>query len=316
MILLRPRRIDRTGDDSPAVSLARYIWRMTGWHQVGICLLAVAVSMLNLVPIDLQRRIIDGPITERNLDGLLGLALVYLGVVLVHRAAKFALAMLQGWLSESVVLYTRSHLSELYFRRGTDTRKPGEAASVINAEVDNLGGFAGQAPSQAIANIVILAGVIVYMLWVSPQIAVLALVLLVPQVALTPVIQRRLNRLVETRLTMLREMSEDLQAEIDTPDQMRLRDIYRNRMRYRFWKFLMKALLNTLNLLAPLGVLAWGGYLAIEGATTVGVLVAFVSGFDRISAPVRELLTFYRGWAQARVQHDAIAEWIETGRAG
>jgi ABC-type bacteriocin/lantibiotic exporter with double-glycine peptidase domain len=72
----------------------------------------------------------------------------------------------------------------------------------------------------------------------------------------------------------------------------------------------MKAVLNTLNLLAPLAVLGWGGYLVIEGKTSIGVLVAFLSGFDRLAAPVRELLTFYRTAMQAAVQHASIARWM------
>jgi len=36
-----------------------------------------------------------------------------------------------------------------------------------------------------------------------------------------------------------------------------------------------------------------------------------VSGFDRISGPIRELITFYRNRAQAGVQHDMIAAWMQ-----
>ena len=93
-------------------------------------------------------------------------------------------------------------------------------------------------------------------------------------------------------------------------EEGRLSGIYRNRMAFEFWKNLMKAVLNTLNLLAPLAVLGWGGYLVIQGETTVGVLVAFISGFDRLAAPVRELLTFYRSAQQAAVQHEQIAKWM------
>src|SRR3546814_15960723 len=41
--LFSPRRIPRTGDDTPAASLFGYVWRMSGSHQVWICLLAVVV---------------------------------------------------------------------------------------------------------------------------------------------------------------------------------------------------------------------------------------------------------------------------------
>src|SRR3546814_5242216 len=64
--LFRPRRIPRTGDDSPAGSLFRYLWRMSGRHQLWICLLAIVVAALTAVPLELQRRIVDEVIKDRE----------------------------------------------------------------------------------------------------------------------------------------------------------------------------------------------------------------------------------------------------------
>lgn len=308
--IFRPRSVQRTGDDTPVRSLTAFVWRMTGRSQIGLCLLAVVTSVLGLVPVDLQRRIIDGPVTDGDLDRLLLLGLVYLGVVLLHRVLRFGQLLWQSWLAESTVLYVRNHLIGLYRERDPSGRHAGEAVSIVNAEVDHLGGFAGQAPSQAFANVAMVVGILGYMLWMSPAIAALSVALVLPQVLLMPVVQRRLNRLVNRRLLMLRGLADHLHDEETAAVSERLTGIYRNRMAFQFWKSLMKALLNTLNLLAPLAVLGWGGYLVIQGETTIGVLVAFLSGFDRLAAPVRELVTFYRTAAQAAVQHASIARWM------
>jgi ABC-type bacteriocin/lantibiotic exporter with double-glycine peptidase domain len=37
-----------------------------------------------------------------------------------------------------------------------------------------------------------------------------------------------------------------------------------------------------------------GGYLVTSGATTIGTVVAFISGFQRLADPSRELLAYYR----------------------
>ena len=312
----RPRKIERTGDDAPVRTLSAFVWRMTGHQQIGLCLLAVLTSILGLVPVDLQRRIIDGPLAEADLGWLFRLGLIYLGVVLVHRALRFLQLQWQSWLSESTVLYVRNHLIGLYRKRDPSGQHAGEAVSIVHAEVDHLGGFAGQAPSQAFANIAMVVGILGYMLWMSPAIAALSVALVLPQVLLMPVIQHRLNRLVNRRILMLRALGDHLGDGADGGDGgdgavgERLTAIFRNRMAFQFWKNLMKALLNTLNLLAPLAVLGWGGYLVIQGQTTIGVLVAFLSGFERLAAPVRELVTFYRTAAQAAVQHASIARWM------
>jgi hypothetical protein len=49
---LRPVRIRRTGDDTPARSLYRYVWRMSGRHQAWLWLLGLlgGVYIAVLVP--------------------------------------------------------------------------------------------------------------------------------------------------------------------------------------------------------------------------------------------------------------------------
>src|SRR3546814_5050865 len=60
--------------------------------------------------------------------------------------------------------------------------------------------------------------------------------------------------------------------------------------------------MNLLSAIAPLSVLLVGGLMVIAGETTIGVVVAFISGFERLSTPLRELVAYYRVAAQANVQ--------------
>lgn len=314
MILNEPRRIPRTGDDRPAPGLLRYVIRMSGPHQAAICALAIGVSLLNLVPIELQRRMIDDGISAGSFETLLWLAALYAAVVVAHKAAKGGLGLYQAWLSQSAIHYTRRHLTGIYCQRAAEKDvKSGEAVSIITAEADKLGGFVGSGPSQAATNIAMLVGVLGYMLYVQPQIALLGVALLIPQVILTPLIQRRLNALTEERLVALRRFGDELAEERACNDEDTrglIHRIYRTQILTAFWKNLMKALLNLLNQLAPLGVLLWAGWMVIQGETTVGVVVAFISGFERIANPVRELLTLYRTTQNAVVQHRMIARWM------
>jgi len=313
--LLPPRRVPRTGDDSPARSLWRYVWRMGGRHQLALGGLAVAVALLGLAPLELQRRLVDDAITPGDAGLMLLLAGLYAGTILLHRTLKFALGLYQTWLGESAALYTRRHLMEHLCARnaGGAGAEGGQAVNVINAEVDKLGGFVGEGPSRAATNAAMLTGVLAYMLAVEPRIAAFAVLFLVPQTVIAPLIQRRLNRLTERRVAHLRELG-DMVAKGDACRgdglEGQLRRVYANRVRYAAWKFLMKGLLNLMNAAGPLAVLGVGGWLAVQGETTVGVLLAFVTGFDRLAEPVRELMAVYRETARARVQHDMIAGWM------
>jgi len=314
-LLPAPRPVRRTGDDSPARGLGVYVWRMSGPHQIGACLLAVLVATLTVAPIELQRRLIDDAIAPGNLEMLLWCGGFYLAAILALRVAKAALGVYQGWLGESAIRYTREHLMGLYCQRIHENadRKPGQAVSIVNQEADRLGGFVGEGPSRAADNLATLLGVLSYMAVVEPRIAGFALLVLLPQVAIVPALQRRLNRLTEERLDRLRDLGEAVAREKacqDRPTLERLDGIYTNRMRTHVWKAVLKGVLNLIAAAGPLFVLGFGGWLAIQGETTVGVLVAFLSGFQRLAEPMRELIAVYRQTAQARVQHDMIARWM------
>ncbi|WP_416896646.1 MAG: ABC transporter ATP-binding protein [Minwuia sp.] len=283
---------------------------MSGAHQIWICLLAAIVAALTMLPLELQRRIIDGALDAADLSDLLLLGGVYLAVIAVSTVLKFALRMYQGWLSESAILYGRRHLMKIQRERDVGDGEEGRAVSIIGAEMDKLGGFVGEGLSQPVVNGGMLFAILGYMLAVEPLVALLGAALLVPQALLVPVAQAHINRLIEERLGQMREMSDAIGSREDDDAAYRAGDLYRNRIRTFAIKFLMKGLINAMNALAPLGVLIFGGIMVIRGETSVGVVVAFISGFDRMGSPLRELLTYYRVAAQAAVQHRMIAKWM------
>lgn len=321
-MMLGPKRIRRTGDDSPAGNLYRFVWRMSGWHQGALIALAGIVAALGVVPLELQRRIVDDAIATSDAALLATLAAIYGAALLANAGIKFALQVYQGWLSESAVRYCREHLDGLTNRRQPTeaTGEAGTAVTVINAEVDAVGGFVGSALSDPARHVGILLAVMGYMLVVEPLIAVVSALFLIPQLVVTPLLQRMLNRLTERRVELLRAMSEAV-ADSDRGEDGRrvflgrLDAIFVNRMRFFLWKFAGKASLNLLNNLAPLSVLAVGGWMVIEGRSEVGVVLAFVSGFTRLSDPIRELVVYYRLAALTAVKHGLIARWMSASPA-
>ncbi|MFK7763816.1 MAG: ABC transporter transmembrane domain-containing protein [Roseobacter sp.] len=315
-----PYNIHKTGDDTAASSLLAYVWRMSAWHQVSLCVIAVIVAGLSLVPIELQRRITNEVVETQNVSALVQFGIAYAVVTLLHQAVKYSLWIYQSWITESASRYTRRHLLGIYgHRRKKEGEKSGRTVSIVGSEVEKLGGFVGEALSGACANAAVLLGVGAYMFVVEPKIAVYALAFLIPQVVLTPVIQKKLNLLIESRVQLLRSLGDEVSEMHDKVQDGQvetLDSIYSNRMRYFLLKFAIKAALNLLNALGPMTVLLFGGYLVMQGDVQVGVIVAFISGFERISSPLRELIGFYRVAAQAGVQHRMIADWMKLQTVG
>ena len=157
-----------------------------------------------------------------------------------------------------------------------------------------------------------LVAVLGYMFVVEPVLAAACLLFLVPQAIAVPTIQRFVNRFIEKRIGLLRDFGEEIAhaGEPGGDHDAKLTAIYGNRIRIYLLKFASKSLVNFLSHLAPVVALIAGGYLVIIGQTSLGVVVAFISGFDRLADPLRQLVTFYTLAAQSRVHHDAIARWM------
>ncbi|MDX1400854.1 MAG: ABC transporter ATP-binding protein, partial [Kiloniellales bacterium] len=185
---------------------------MSGSHQICICLLAALVASLSMVPLELQRRIVNGAIGDANFGLLISLGGVYLGVVLLQASLKYVLRLYQGWLTESAIRYCREHLSEIHECRSQQNQPDagGKAVSIIGAELEKLGGFVGEGLSQPVVNLGIVVAVFGFMLVVEPLIALFSLPFLLPQLLVIAWVQQRINDLIEKRLAILREMGDTI----------------------------------------------------------------------------------------------------------
>lgn len=311
---VRAAHIGRTGDDTPASGLYRFVWRMSGRRQFLAVLLAALVAVLSIAPLEIKRLIIDEAIKGFEPDELVILGGLFIGVVLLQGGLKFAQRLYQGWMSESAIRYCRRHLAELR-DKGGGHGGDGAAISVMGAEIDQVGGFVGDALAEPVALGGVLLAISSYMLFVEPLVAAVALTFLLPQILLAPLVQRKVNRLVQRRIGLIRGLTGQVagsDGHLVTEDyETQLEQIYRNRMGFFAWKFFGKAVLNFLNWLGPIAALTFGGWMVIQGRTELGVVVSFMSGMERMSGPLRDLIAYYRRAAQTRVKHDAIAEWIQ-----
>ena len=340
-ILRRIRPLHSSVDIArPDESLLGFVWRASGVHQFYAGAMAVAVALLTFVPIDLQRRIVDEAIENSDVVALLILGGIYAASILVQACLKYALSVYQGWVAESAVKKSRNQLAALAAKRGSESRaKGGQTVNVIGREIDNVGGFVGTSISEFVVNLTLLVSVAAYMLYIEPRIALVSAVFLIPQLFLAFYMQKDLNVLVERQVGLVRKLGSQSIADDKTGAggkvrkgaktgktdkagkaknaSRTIRDIFDNRMRFYFVKFGLKELLNIVNAMGPLMVLLVGGYLVIHGQTTIGTVVAFVSGFERLSGPLRDLLNFYREYEQASVQHRMIVKWArgEQGAA-
>ena len=297
-------------DGAPLVKMPRrlyaYVWSVSSVQQVRLCLLTLMVFPLSLVPIELQRRIVNDAISNGATELLLILGGIYLAALLAHGAIKYVLNVYQNRVSEGVIRRLRN--------RFVDTPVEGEAAgtrqAIITAEVEKLGGFVGESMSFPLLQGGMVISVVTYMLVVDPLVAIVALGFFVPSLIIVPILQQRINRLSRQRTTKVRHLSDRVGDKATSTDQAHdlIDGIYHLRVRIFLLKYFMNFANNLLGHLGPLSILMIGGWLVIQGQSELGTIVAFISGYERLMGPARDILGFYRRMSAMRIQYGMIRD--------
>lgn len=78
----------------------RYVLDESWLHQLMLLLLTVTVFMLEVAPLELQRRAVNDLVKHRDYRLVISLCAIYAGVVLVQGANKLALNVYRGWVGE------------------------------------------------------------------------------------------------------------------------------------------------------------------------------------------------------------------------
>jgi small-conductance mechanosensitive channel len=72
-------------------NLYRYVLETSGWHQLCLVVLTVAVFLLEVVPLELQRRIVDDIVKHRDFWWIVGLAAVSTSIAAGSASARPAI---------------------------------------------------------------------------------------------------------------------------------------------------------------------------------------------------------------------------------
>ena len=265
----------------------------------------------------------DDAIAQNDTDLLLKLALYYLLALLIAAGLKTWMKIQRGLISARIVhslrasvyhcIYTMVPPSKLKKQPDNDDQvDEGAVVSMLSSEVEKLGGFSGSSISGPLLQVGTLISILGYMFWVEPLVASIALVLYSPQFFIVPYFQKRLNRLSRDKAIKVRELGafivdnaeDDLISKEAPPTFLTLTEQILNiRTRFLLGKNLMKAIINLLIALGPFGVIAFGGWLVIQDRIELGVILAFVSGLERLGGPIRQLIAEYSQITEAQMRY-------------
>ena len=312
----------QAGDKTLVKDLYRYIWATSARNQVILSALSIAVFLLELVPLELQRRIVNGAVDQRGLKFILLLCLAYVVVALLHGGLKLMMSIRRGSVTEDANQRLRMRIDPTGSAQNEDAcTEKGVKISIVVSEVEAVGGFVGSSFCDPLLNAGILVSVFAYMLIVQPWMAMVALLIFLPQLLFIPFLQNAINQRTKRRIHKLRKISVDIvshdgaaeQARAKQTFRQRIRDVDRLNMQIYVRKYGMNFLMNLLYTLGVIGILAVGGWLLLQGRTEVGTIVAFISGLSRMNGPWGELVNYFRDLTNAGLKFKMIETALDRG---
>jgi ABC-type multidrug transport system fused ATPase/permease subunit len=297
-------------------SVFRYVLATSGVHQLVLLALTVSVSLLEIVPLELQRRIVNDLIKNRPYRWVIILCAVYAGVVLVQGGTKLGLNVYRGWVGERAVRDLRRRIHAVIEAPASSSpaaEAQGIAVSMIVAEVDPIGGFVGGSVSEPMLQGGILASVLAYLVHLDPWMALGALALFVPQFFFVPLMQAAANRRAGVRIRILRQLGIDVIDQSNghfLADEQRIDRVFSLDMGIFRFKFTMNFLMNLCSHLQIVSALLIGGWWVYTDRLEIGGVVAFISGIGRLNDPWGDLVNYFRDLTVTQVKYRLLANAV------
>jgi len=289
------------------------IIRASGRRQIALIILSLAIAALAAAPLKFQKEIVN-ELTAKDMhaDTLTWLAAGMLGVILLSLSLKWVLGFLSNTLGEDMIRRLRTFIYRTARDKEQKQIDQGTLATTITAEAEDLGKFTGGAIADPLMELGTLVSVIGFVTATQPRLGLIVFMVILPQLIVVLVSQRKVNALVGERVLKLRgaaneitrqETDEVLQSILDDFDS-----IYETRRKMFLWKLSSKWVISAGNGIGLVAVLFFGGMLVLNGKSDVGTVVAATAGLTRLQGPVTALIAFYRQVSAMTVKYDLLVE--------
>lgn len=301
------------------------------WRRMtAAILLMLCVTGLTLLIPYLIKVAIDDFITLNDQDGLsriaIAIALAYVALYFTTMGQQYLL----GWTSQRVLTDLREalfrHLQQLSLSYHDRTIIGVTVSRVIN-DVSIINDLLTQGLLTLFGDLLILLGIIVIMLTLSPQLALLTFAVLPLMMLATYFFSKRAKNAFRLTRARLAELVGSLAESIDG---MRVIQAFAQEkaVETRFDRvnranreaiieamqlsFVFLPTIEFLGILATAIVLFWGGRFVAGGSVTLGIMVAFIAYVTRFFQPIQELSRIYTTMQSAMAGGEEVLRLLNT----
>lgn len=298
-------------------------WAFSGNLKLQLILLVVIILIVfaRIVPLEMQKRIINDSIALQNFDGLIVYCSIYILSLTAASGLKLAINAIQVVIGERAIIAMRKalyhHILTLplsFFR----TTQPGMVVSSLMTELSTAGNFAGMAFAVPVTNILTLLSFTGYLLWLNVKLALATLIIYPVVVLIIPLLQKKANKANKKRVDLSRETASQIAESISGIHEIQVhgasgqegqkfdhlaKRLKKTRIRWSILRFAIKTVNNYFVGLGPFVVFVFGGYLIMHGQLELGAMVAFLSAQEKLFEPWKELIEFYQTYQDATVSY-------------
>ncbi|MGD8502444.1 MAG: ABC transporter ATP-binding protein/permease [Syntrophobacterales bacterium] len=318
--------------NTPIIKRSLSSWVLSSNLKLQALLLVVIMITVftRVLPLEMQKRIINEAIRFGKIQLLLTYCGLYLAAVLLATGLKYVISALQTLIGERALAEMRKDLYHHILTLPLNAfRKiqPGMVVSSLVTELAAAGNFVGMAIAVPATSILTLVAFAVYLFWLNPLLALISLSIYPMVLFLLPRMQNRANRENKRRVDTTRTLSSKIGEAITGIHEIHGNGSYRIenrrysklveallkiRITWNLYKFGVKSLNNFFNNLSPFLVFIVGGYLSIMGRLDLGALVAFLSAQEKLFDPWRELIAFYQAYQDGSVRYKRTMEYFDS----
>jgi ABC-type multidrug transport system fused ATPase/permease subunit len=318
--------------EPPIVKRSLFSWIFAGNLKYQILLLIVIIVMVGarVLPLEMQKRVINEAIKLRNLDLLLIYCGIYLAAAVFFSLLKYVTNIIQTLISQRTTARMRKALYHhiltlpLNFFRKT---QPGTVVNALTNELTLPGNFVGMAVASPVTNLLTLLAFAAYLFWLNPLLAAVSLSIYPIVVFLIPLLQRGVNKANKKRVDAARKFSARIAESISGVHEIHGNGAYdienrkydslvdrllKIRIVWSLYRYAVKTANGFFTSLGPFLVFVLGGYLTIKGQLELGALVAFLSAQERLFEPWRELIEFYQVYQDGKINYTRTMEYFDV----
>ena len=291
------------------VKLLRY-FTAEKYMLVGLLVAVCVLVVCTVAAPSLQSQAIDS-IAEGAFEKLPQILLIMLGMYGVHCVCTLVQSLLSARLSQKIVRRMREDLFERIVNlpiKYIDNHSHGDIMSRMTNDVENISNTISQSLSSLVSGVLTIVGTVIMMVYYCWQLAVLSCITVILTVAATKYLSKAMKKFFLKRQILLGSLNGTVEEMVTgyktvvaynrqdniceefnhTADELTKTGIVAEILGGS-----MGPVMNCINNISFVIIAAFGGYFAINGMISIGVISAFIVYAKQFGRPIDELAQVY-----------------------